>query len=256
MSPSKKQKLDVDEYINKIKNDENDHVDEYIYKKKPEKSSIALSSYFKSYANNKLEDFYVPIFRALSKEINIKTVLYPGCHRHITPSLFFNDIHYIDIDNKVSNIYYDKKSIKYINDNKEYNSETKINFSNNSYNNIESEKVDLLISLSANIVSEPCEKFIKKNGYLFVNDSHYDASTAYVNNKLKLIKYINDDEYIYNNKYEKKNICFCDKNINDCFHLINGKKINKELVQECIEKNKKIKLKLPKMFYLFQKITD
>jgi hypothetical protein len=209
-----------------------------------------FSEYLRAYRKKgTAEDSHDCIFRALKADIHPEKVLYPGCHRHITPSLFFSNVHYVDSDQKVGGIYSDPKAIDFINSNKEYPQSPQLSFSCKDYNSpLDSpESYDLLISLSADVVSAPCEQYLKPGGHLFVNDSHSDARTAYLNPRFRLVS-----------TYDSTTGSFCgDKNIlADHFHTKDGKEITQAMVNESLEKppsRRSFKLKAENMYYLFQK---
>mgnify|MGYP003492608944 FL=1 len=52
---------------------------------------------------------------------------------------------------------------------------------------------DLLISLSAGLLAEPCTKYVAKDCHLLVNDSHGDASMTFVNCDWNLVAYWDND---------------------------------------------------------------
>jgi hypothetical protein len=213
--------------------------------------SAQLSAYFRSYVHKDGGEYHSSIFRILKAMLNPQKVLYPGCHRHITPSLFFSTVDYIDCDPKVGKLYTDPKALAYVEENKEYKEETVINFDCKDFNaNIGfAGSYDLLISLSAGFVSTPCERYLKEKGYLFVNDAHSDASTAYLNENFKLVG-------MYDRTKEK----FDDDSaiLAGCFHTKDGKKLTKAHVEKGA-KDAKFKRSLgllsESMFYLFQKNT-
>mmetsp|Transcript_49571 Transcript_49571/g.120286 ORF Transcript_49571/g.120286 Transcript_49571/m.120286 type:complete len:275 (+) Transcript_49571:3-827(+) len=158
--------------------------------------SPALTAYKRSYQKRGQRDvLHEEVFRSLSNVVQspINRVLYPGCHRHITASLVFPDVDYVDFDRKVSDVYNDDAVKDWVlsetsNDQTDESSvqhkwtftcasyesmaQKKTKFKNNSY--------DLMISLSAGIVSTPCARYIRPGGYFLVNDAHADASAAFV----------------------------------------------------------------------------
>lgn len=148
--------------------------------------SSALTAYKRSYQKKGREDFHKQVFGSLSDIINVpKRVLYPGCHRHITASLAFPNIDYVDCDKKVADVYQDEVVRGWVlSETKEQS--PKWTFTCCSYDpmaqnaKFQDEAYDLMISLSAGIVSEPCSRYIQLGGHFLVNDSHADASAAFV----------------------------------------------------------------------------
>ena len=155
--------------------------------------SPALTSYKRSYQKNGQRDIlHEEVFRTLSNVVQspINRVLYPGCHRHITASLAFPDVDYVDSDKKVGDVYQDdvvKEWIRSETSKDESAVQHKWTFTCSSYESMALKKAifkdnsyDLMISLSAGIVSTPCAQYIRPGGYFLVNDGHADASTAFV----------------------------------------------------------------------------
>ena len=76
-----------------------------------------------------------------------------------------------------------KNYLGYINTNSETKTKPIIKFHKADYRegiNEEKESFDLLISLSGGFVSQYCGSYLKKEGLLFVNNEHYDATKAFV----------------------------------------------------------------------------
>ena len=158
--------------------------------------SPALKLYKKSYQKRgEQRDPHENMFSSLSTSVfgdnnNIPTatarVLYPGCHRHITPSIYFPHVDYVDMDSKVSDVFRDPVVKEWIHSEQipqqpppnEWTF-TSANFSTPLPKNFQPQSYDLLISLSAGVISLPCAKYVSENGYFLVNDSHGDASTAF-----------------------------------------------------------------------------
>mmetsp|Transcript_13397 Transcript_13397/g.26424 ORF Transcript_13397/g.26424 Transcript_13397/m.26424 type:complete len:283 (+) Transcript_13397:121-969(+) len=156
--------------------------------------SAQMSAYLRSYKG--LQDWHIPVFRSIAKLIiahqiadpptSFKT-LYPGCHRHITASLFLPSVTYIDSDAKVQGLYSDPKALAYVAANKEYEGESHMLFKHKNFDQnlgLPDGSFDLIISASAGIVSVPCGRYLKKGGFLLVSDAHYDARMAYASPKL------------------------------------------------------------------------
>lgn len=58
----------------------------------------------------------------------------------------------------------------------------------------EVQKYDLLISQYAGFVSKYCKAYLKRDGILIVNDSHGDASMAYLDSEFSLISVVNQQD--------------------------------------------------------------
>ena len=212
-------------------------------------SKRELNFFFKSYKG--LEDFHLPIFKEVKEICRPEKVLYPGCFRHISCSVIFEDVTYVDCDNKMSKFFEDVEVDKFVEEKKFYKGDTKKIFILSNFENkfAEIEKFDLLISMSAGLVSNSCTKYLKKGGYFLVSDAHFDARNLFLKPHFKLIS-------VYNNETKK----FEDDPsiLEQHFHLVSGEEIDEKIVTESINKPKnqrKFKLKKESLFYLFQKIS-
>jgi hypothetical protein len=184
-----------------------------------------LRLYQKSYKGGGMHDIHYRVFQQVQvlTQYAVQKVLYPGCHRHLTASLIFPDVTYIDCDKRVASLY-DNGSNRtqeqdgitavrdYINSHKVYDQDTEYQF----YGcNIENEKLltkmltvsskhnkkkdsgltrtnsslgdvptfDLLISLSSGRMAAFCDKFVHTGSYLLINDAHSDARSIFVDEK-------------------------------------------------------------------------
>ena len=212
------------------------------------RGSAQFSAYMKSYKG--LNDFHLPVFTAVQKFTSPAKVLYPGCHRHITASLIFQSVVYIDNYSKVKELYSDPKALEFVRENKEYSQEPEIVFKCKNFegNFGENEKsFDLLMSLSAGIVSKPCGKYLKSGGYLFVSDAHFDARMAFVDPDFNLVGVYDDGLSDFDTS---------GKELSCHFISTKGVKMTNNMVQESIDKPKakrSFKLQKEALFYLFQR---
>jgi hypothetical protein len=127
------------------------------------------------------------------------TALYPGCHRHLTASLAFDDVTYVDSDTKVADTFTCTDACReYVDgflekggvDGAVKTGATAkrsaptwkflaADFSR-SLPDVPDESMDALLSLSAGIVSRPCARYVRPGGLLLASDAHSDARTAFV----------------------------------------------------------------------------
>ena len=217
--------------------------------KKARKGSAELTAYFKTYKGG-LGDIHIPVFRALKKFTAARKVLYPGCHRHITASLFFESVVYVDNYVKIRGTFSDEKVLDFVKENKEYTENPDITFKCKNFESDFGEKpgsFDLLMSLSAGIVSTSCGDYVKKRGYFLASDAHFDARMTYIDPRFELLA-------VYNN--EKGDFDVSDDAKKGHFTTTLGKAMTKEMVQESIDKPKakrSFKLQKETLFYLFQR---
>ncbi|RNA04244.1 hypothetical protein BpHYR1_050306 [Brachionus plicatilis] len=130
----------------------------------------------------RLNDWHLPIFRAVQEFTEAKRVLYPGSYKHISPSLFLPNVTYNDFDIKMKQFFDDEEVLKWVENNKFYKEEAKIKFINQDFNQIfeELNSFDLMISSCAGIVSKECSKYLKVGGYFLVSDAHSDARATFL----------------------------------------------------------------------------
>ncbi len=130
------------------------------------------------------------LFELLSKEYTIYSALYPGSYIHISPSFYFPEVVYIDLDNKSAKFFADPSFLDLILDKKTYVDRPIIRFHHSDYTKTLPEQMgyfDLLISQYAGFVSQPCKPYLRIGGILVANNSHGDAGVAYLDPDYKLI---------------------------------------------------------------------
>ena len=216
--------------------------------KRTRSGSRELSAYFKSYKNG-LGDFHLPLFRAVAQLLKPGRVLYPGCYRHVTASLAFEDVVYLDCDSKVGACFQDEGVLDWLDQNKDYKVKPKLRFLCANFDNAikgESlESFDLAISACAGIVTSSTSKYLKVGGYYLVSDAHYDARCLSL-----------DESFVLKYVWDSKTEVFTD-DVDGHFVTNEGKKITREMVEESQNKPKarrSFKLKKEAMFYLFVRI--
>jgi len=186
---------------------------------------------------------FIGLFKEIKKKFNPKRVIYPGCYVHITPSLIFSDVTYIDSFKKTDKFFENEEVISFIRKNKEYAKETKINFYHQDYYDKlpeKSESFDCVISLYSGFIGQAVKEYIKKGGILVCNDSHGDASMASIDSDYELIgifKRITDENY-----------SISDNNLDE--YLIPKKKIDKN---ELKKKMKGVDFTKSALGYIFRK---
>jgi hypothetical protein len=199
---------------------------------------------------NGLLDHYLVIFELLKKAFHPHNVLYPGSYCHITPSLVFPRVVYVDNFKKIRNFFDDKEVVAFIQKNKKYKEKSKIHFYFTNYQNKINEPLesfDLLISLNAGLISTACKKYLKKGGMLLANDEHYDARTAFV-----------DDNFQFTAAYDKtrKQFNYSEEELKKFFITKKNIRITPEMIKTSLEKppsKDPFKPKNTSAFYLFTK---
>lgn len=163
-----------------------------------------LSDYMSRYGG--IDDWHLPAFQLINDRFPPQKVLYPGSWIHVTPSLVFPHVVYVDSFSKMEKAFNDSDLLQYIEKYSAQQDKPKIEFYQADYRSSfweERASFDLLISLSGGFVSQSCGSYLKTGGVLFTNNDHYDASMAYVDPRFKLIgvfktarEYIESEEII------------------------------------------------------------
>eukprot|EP00418_Pyrodinium_bahamense_P022471 CAMPEP_0179145114 /NCGR_PEP_ID=MMETSP0796-20121207/69979_1 /TAXON_ID=73915 /ORGANISM="Pyrodinium bahamense, Strain pbaha01" /LENGTH=233 /DNA_ID=CAMNT_0020845447 /DNA_START=15 /DNA_END=717 /DNA_ORIENTATION=- len=136
-----------------------------------------LRLFMKSYHG--LEDYHLQLFRQVQKVARARHVLYPGCFRHVTASLVFPDVSYVDFDAAVEPTFSDERVLAWVQEHKLYKQMAQVRFY---CHNFQKElprhaprSFDMLISMSAGIVSETCGKYLRQGGHFLASDAHFEA---------------------------------------------------------------------------------
>ena len=141
------------------------------------------------------------LFQLLAEKYQIQRVLYPGSFVHVTPSLIFPDVVYVDNDNSAKKFFNNSKFREYVAERKSYHQEPRITYHCADYRNgfdEEDGKFDLLVSQYAGFVGQYCKRYLKKGGLLLANNSHGDAGVAALDEQYQLIAVA----HLRNRKYQ------------------------------------------------------
>jgi len=210
--------------------------------------SRALEKYLSNYRG--IDDPHLTALRIIKKKYNVERVLYLGSWIHLTPSLIFRYVVYVDFFAAMESMFNDSKLLKYIETHSETLNKADIKFHKVDYREgiyEEQESFDLLISLSSGFVSRYCRPYLRKDGLLFVNNEHYDASMAYVDPNFGPIGVFTHAGKLIDDKQE----------IQEYFLTKSNQVITLAMVKENSKKppsKAKYKLKKKTPFYLFQKL--
>lgn len=221
----------------------------------PPSSTQHLARYKRAYKGGGTKDPHYAILKGVLEHTNAQIVLYPGCHRHITPALFFPNVTFVDYDTNVAPLYHPENTPvqNYMAHNKVYDGDSNYKFHCCNVNPIKgipnlSASYDLLISLSAGLLAEACTRYVQPGGYLLINDAHSDARTVFAQGDWQLYAYWDDER-------------FHTTNLERCFQVIQKDQstapITKEQAKESVEigavRKRSFKLLFEPMFFLFQK---
>ncbi|MEX1308474.1 MAG: hypothetical protein AB1Z19_08100 [Eubacteriales bacterium] len=149
------------------------------------------------------------LYQFFSKELGVKSVLYPGSFVHISPSFFIPYACYVDMDKKARRFFKDTSGIaKEVNKKvTTYAEKTTIKFYPQDYTkpiDEPDESFDLLVSQYAGFICQPCKRYLKPEKYLLVNNSHGDAGIAALDEDYTLVQAINRRDGLF--KFSDKNL--------------------------------------------------
>ena len=207
--------------------------------------SKTLDKFLSNYGG--LSDLHLFPLRMLKEKFKVEKVLYPGSWIHLTPSLVFPFVVYVDNFSKMESMFKDSELIQYILTHSEMSKKPTIKYHKIDYQNEIPEKkksFDLLISLSSGFVSQYCGSYLRENGLLFVNNEHFDATKAFVDEGFSPIGIFSSNGRLIQGK----------KSISEYFKTRNDEMITLEMVLENSKRSpSKVKYKLKKNapFYLF-----
>lgn len=123
------------------------------------------------------------LFQLLLEKYDINKVLYPGSFVHITPSFVFPIVTYVDSDKNARKFFSYPELNTFVDKHKSYPQDSTMTFYAEDYTKFNAEpdqSYDLLISQYAGFISQHCKRYLKIGGILLVNNSHGDASMAYI----------------------------------------------------------------------------
>ncbi|MYC39349.1 MAG: hypothetical protein F4X66_20925 [Chloroflexi bacterium] len=129
-------------------------------------------------------------FRLVEENFDCRRVLYPGSYLHVTPSLVFPEVCYVDSVKGIAAALASHDLLEYLSGHREYSENPRIWCYEEDYARFDSEphvSFDLLISLNAGFVSQACRSFLKPGGLLLANNGHYDAARAQVDPGYRLV---------------------------------------------------------------------
>lgn len=131
------------------------------------------------------------LFAAIAEGRGIVRVLYPGSYIDVSSSFIFPAVTYVDSDRKAKMFFADREGVgQLIAAKKHLAIDPAFTFLAADYTTdlpVSLDHFDLLVSLYAGFISEPCARYLKPGGWLLANDSHGDASLASRNPEFRLV---------------------------------------------------------------------
>lgn len=121
-------------------------------------------------------------------------VLYPGSYVDIAPSVWFDDVTYVDTDKRAARFFDNADAVRELADTKRGAVDMPAGVTTITFHHLDyrtplpeaDESFDLLVSLYAGFVSEHCTNHLKTGGTLLVNPSHGDAAMASIDPRYEL----------------------------------------------------------------------
>ncbi len=147
----------------------------------------------------------VELFENLASRFDIRNALYPGSFVHVTPSLVFPRVVYVDSTKKAPAFFKDPGVLVFIKERKTYPGDPELLFYPQDYTKPFPEpeaSFDLLISLYAGFVSQAGKPYLRSGGILLANSSHGDVSMASIDPDYEFIGVINrrGNRYLFSEK--------------------------------------------------------
>lgn len=130
------------------------------------------------------------LFELIKKEFNPKTVLYPGCSIHVTPSFYFNNVIYIDKSDLSKEFFNNETQVsQLINGTKNYKEISFWKYKDNDFQldlEFNENYFDLLISIFSGKMISYCEKYIKPGGIILTTSLFSDNESISNNDNFEL----------------------------------------------------------------------
>lgn len=191
---------------------------------KSDPKEIVDSLYEKYYGGDKARH---GVFSALASWCSPKRVLYPGSFIHVNASFLFPSVTYVDTDKNAKRFFkYPNEVLSLIEQNKVYAETPEFKFYGCSYNSPLDEEdgsFDMLISLYAGFISEPCKRYLASGGILVVNNSHADAGLVSIDKDFELVGVLKGQ----NDKYS-----ISEENLSEYFHPKKDIKVTEAYLKE------------------------
>jgi len=153
--------------------------------------------YTKSFTNRRYTR--LSLFEQLRDRYGIRKALYLGSYIHITPSLVFSEVVYVDSFKKTKKLIESQEASDFITSHKSYQEDARVKYIEEDYTKPLDIATDfeLLISQYCGFASQAGKKYVKPGGLLLANNSHGDASMAYLDKDFALIAVANNTQDVW-----------------------------------------------------------
>ncbi len=158
----------------------------------------ALPTYLRNYreTHHSHDHDLLGVFRAVRRLIGAPRTVYPGSYVHLSPSLVFPGVCYVDSVKGFGVAMQSDDLIAWLDAHKEYAEPTAVWAIESAYDRIPSTlfaRFGLMVSLNAGAVSQECKQLLTPGAHLLVNDGHYDAARAQVDGDYTLVAAVGAD---------------------------------------------------------------
>ena len=156
----------------------------------------ALPTYLRDFRESRHNDDLIAVFRAVRDLIGVQRVVYPGSYVHLTPSLVFPSVCYVDSVKGFGAALQSEDLAPWLDAHKEYPEPVEFTAIETAYNRIPSSLhagFGLMISLNAGAISQECKPLLSPGAHLLANDGHYDAARAHVDADYTLVAALSAD---------------------------------------------------------------
>ncbi len=187
--------------------------------------NAGIPKLYKQYFVDKHDERKI-LFEKIVELYHPKKGIYPGSFVHITPSFFIKDMAYIDNDKRISGFFRDEEVLSYITKNRIYYDTPEVIWYQADFSSelpLNENYFDIMFSFYSGFISQSCKKYLKEGGILVCNNSHGDASIAFL-----------DEDYILIGIIKRNGVKFniTDKNLHTYFKKKDGSDIDKAKVLE------------------------
>ena len=122
------------------------------------------------------------LFQLMQESYACRDVLYPGCSIHITPSIYFPHVVYVDQSQAAARFFADEDSLReFLSRNKRYKQSAYFRFIPQDYSTplpLMDDSFDLLLALFAEGISKSCTRYLRVGGTLLTNNHRGDGLDA------------------------------------------------------------------------------
>ncbi len=158
----------------------------------------ALPTYLRDYRETRHSHDHdlLGVFRAVRRLIDAPRAVYPGSYVHLTPSLVFPRVCYVDSVKGFGAAMQSCDLIAWLEAHMEYAEPAGVSAIETDYDRIPPAlfaEFGLMISLNAGAISQECKRLLIPGAHLLANDGHYDAARAQVDGDYTLVAVLGGD---------------------------------------------------------------